>query len=242
MTTRGRANVRAAFTLHSRSRHDFSHRYHSRHHPECLVATLGRLRRLREELCLRTHAQAVLAVCCMLSNCMADRQKASIACHFFSCVRCGRHGQPGWRFPSCRQGQLHQSLVVTPRWLVAVPTRTTRPLWSAFSMWKASPPDIGGSTRGGAQWPADSLGPGRAIRCVYRLQGPRFRPAPPPRPGHSSRGHGPIAPVRRACRAERTYPGNHWDGEIADNGIRRSAWFHDSEGNLLNMIQLLQTG
>ena len=35
------------------------------------------------------------------------------------------------------------------------------------------------------------------------------------------------------------YPGNRWDGEIADNGFRRSAWFRDSEGNLLNVIQLL---
>ena len=34
-------------------------------------------------------------------------------------------------------------------------------------------------------------------------------------------------------------PGNRWDGEIADNGFRRSAWFRDSEGNLLNIIQLL---
>ena len=35
------------------------------------------------------------------------------------------------------------------------------------------------------------------------------------------------------------YPGNSWDGQIADNGFRRSAWFRDSEGNLLNVIQLL---
>ena len=34
------------------------------------------------------------------------------------------------------------------------------------------------------------------------------------------------------------YPGNRWDGMIADNGFRRSAWFRDSEGNLLNVIQL----
>jgi catechol 2,3-dioxygenase-like lactoylglutathione lyase family enzyme len=33
-------------------------------------------------------------------------------------------------------------------------------------------------------------------------------------------------------------PGNRWEGQIADNGFRRSAWFRDSEGNLLNMIQL----
>lgn len=35
------------------------------------------------------------------------------------------------------------------------------------------------------------------------------------------------------------HAGNTWDGEIADNGIRRSAWFHDSEGNLLSLVQLL---
>lgn len=32
-------------------------------------------------------------------------------------------------------------------------------------------------------------------------------------------------------------PGNAWNGEIADNGFRRSAWFRDSEGNLLNLFQ-----
>lgn len=37
------------------------------------------------------------------------------------------------------------------------------------------------------------------------------------------------------------YPGNRWDGQIADNGFRRSAWFRDSEGNLLNVIQLLDS-
>jgi len=37
------------------------------------------------------------------------------------------------------------------------------------------------------------------------------------------------------------YPGNTWHGEIADNGIRRSAWFYDSEGNLLNVVQLLES-
>ena len=37
------------------------------------------------------------------------------------------------------------------------------------------------------------------------------------------------------------YPGNRWDGKIADNGFRRSAWFRDSEGNLLNVIQLLDS-
>jgi hypothetical protein len=36
------------------------------------------------------------------------------------------------------------------------------------------------------------------------------------------------------------YPGNTWDGVIADNGMRRSAWFKDSEGNLLNVVQLLK--
>lgn len=35
------------------------------------------------------------------------------------------------------------------------------------------------------------------------------------------------------------YPGNRWDGQIADNGFRRSAWFRDSEGNLLNVVELL---
>jgi hypothetical protein len=38
------------------------------------------------------------------------------------------------------------------------------------------------------------------------------------------------------------YPGNSWDGVIAKNGFRRSAWFKDSEGNLLNLIQRLEEG
>ena len=35
------------------------------------------------------------------------------------------------------------------------------------------------------------------------------------------------------------YPGNTWAGEVADNGIRRAAWFRDSEGNLFSVTQLL---
>ena len=34
-------------------------------------------------------------------------------------------------------------------------------------------------------------------------------------------------------------PGNTWTGPIADNGFRKSAWFRDSEGNLLNLFQPL---
>jgi catechol 2,3-dioxygenase-like lactoylglutathione lyase family enzyme len=36
------------------------------------------------------------------------------------------------------------------------------------------------------------------------------------------------------------YTGNSWEGEIAGNGFRRSAWFRDSERNVLNVIQLLK--
>jgi hypothetical protein len=34
-------------------------------------------------------------------------------------------------------------------------------------------------------------------------------------------------------------PGNTWTGLIADNGSRKSAWFRDSGGNLLNLFQPL---
>jgi catechol 2,3-dioxygenase-like lactoylglutathione lyase family enzyme len=59
-----------------------------------------------------------------------------------------------------------------------------------------------------------------------------------------------VADIEAAVRALKSrgvlfetfdYPGNRWDGQIADNGFRRSAWFRDSEGNLLNVIQLLDS-
>ena len=34
-------------------------------------------------------------------------------------------------------------------------------------------------------------------------------------------------------------PGDTWNGEIANNGRRRAAWFRDSEGNLLNLVQFI---